>query len=256
MQINADGLRVVVTAAGRGLGAAISAAFANAGARVCGCDVDLGDAPSPPAGVDLRTADVADEHQVRDFFGAAREHLGGIDVLVNNAGIAGPTGGIETLELDAWRRCQQVNLDGMFLCIREVVPGMRAQRAGSIVNIASTAGLFGYPLRTPYAASKWAVIGLTRSLAMELGPDGIRVNALCPGSLTNPRMDQVIANEARARGLTEDQVRAGYLRQTSLRTFIRPEEIADLALFICSPYGSRISGQSLSVDGNTETLGM
>jgi NAD(P)-dependent dehydrogenase (short-subunit alcohol dehydrogenase family) len=148
-----------------------------------------------------------------------------------------------------------VNLESQFLFIRGAVPLLRAAGGGAIVNVASTAGLMGYPLRSPYAASKWAVIGLSKTLAMELGPDRIRVNAVCPGSLTGPRMDGVIAVEAEAKGLTAEQVREIYLRQTSMRTFITPQEVAAMVVYLCSDAARNITGQAISVDGNNETLG-
>ena len=180
--------------------------------------------------------------------------MGGVDVLVNNAGISGPAGPVDTLEPEAWRQTMEVNINGQFYCTRRVVPALKAQRSGSIVNIASTAGLFGYPWRTPYAASKWAVIGFTKSLAMELGEYGIRANAICPGSINNPRMDGVIAMEAAVSGRSEAEIRQQYAKQVSLQTFIDPEEIANMVLFICSPLGAKITGQALCVDGHTETL--
>ena len=131
---------------------------------------------------------------------------------------------------------------------------MRESGGGSIINISSTAGIMGYPLRTPYAASKWAVVGLTKSLAMELGPSGIRVNAICPGSIEGENMQRVIAAEAQARETDPVSLRKSYEKQNSLRTFIAPEDIANMILFTCSDAGAKISGQALSVDGNTETL--
>ena len=198
--------------------------------------------------------DVAHEGAVDAMFVAIEQTFGGLDVLVNNAGIAGPTGPIETLDPAEWRRCVAVNLDGAFLCARRAVPLLKAAGGGAIINISSTAGLMGYPLRTPYASAKWAVIGLTRSLAIELGPFGIRVNAICPGSVEGARMARVIEAEAAARGVSEEEVRQGYVRTTSLRSFISPEDIAAMALFLCSDLGASISGQAIAVDGNTETL--
>ena len=161
---------------------------------------------------------------------------------------------IEHLETEAWRRCVAVNLEGAFLCTRRAAPLLKAAGGGAVVNIASTAGLMGYPLRTPYAAAKWGVIGLTRSLAIELGPHGIRVNAICPGSVEGARMARVIRAEAAAREVSEDAVREAYVRTTSLRSFISPEDVAAIALFLCSDLGASISGQAIAVDGNTETL--
>ncbi|HEX2478464.1 MAG TPA: SDR family oxidoreductase [Geminicoccaceae bacterium] len=251
------GKRVLVTAGGAGIGRAIAAAFLSGGARVWIGDIDaealagIKDAHRELGG--SRT-DVADVGAVDAMFVAIEETFGGLDVLVNNAGIAGPTGPIEALDPAEWRRCMAVNLDGAFLCARRAVPLLKAADGGAIINIASTAGLMGYPLRTPYASAKWAVIGLTRSLAIELGPFGIRVNAICPGSVEGARMARVIEAEAAARRVSADEIRRSYVRTTSMRSFVRPEDIAAMALFLCSDLGASISGQAIAVDGNTETL--
>ena len=134
------------------------------------------------------------------------------------------------------------------------MPLLKAAGGGSIVNLSSTAGIMGFPLRTPYAASKWAVAGLTKSLSMELGEFSIRVNAICPGAVAGPRIERVIAADAEARGLPLETVRLSYLNQNSLRNFIQPESIAREVLFLCSPMGQQISGQVLSVDGDTDSL--
>ena len=252
-----EGKRVLVTAAANGIGRAIAAAFWNAGAEVHVCDIDsaaLEERAKEMPGLAVYPADVGDPDAVDRLFDQVHGATGGLDILVNNAGIAGPTGPIEDCAPADWRRCQEVTLDGTYLCIRRALPAMKAAGAGSIVNISSTAGVMGYPFRTPYAAAKWAVVGLTKSLAMEVGPLGIRVNAICPGSISGPRMDRVIANEAIARGQPEEVIRKGYVAQASLRTFIEAEDIASMALFICSDAGAKITGQALCVDGNNETL--
>jgi NAD(P)-dependent dehydrogenase (short-subunit alcohol dehydrogenase family) len=251
------GKRVLVTAGGAGIGRAIAAAFLAEGARVWICDVDpeaLAETRNAHPELGASRTDVADERAVDLMFVALEQAFGGLDFLVNNAGIAGPTGPVETLDPAAWRRCLAVNLDGTFLCARRAMPLLKAAGGGALVNISSTAGLMGYPLRTPYASAKWAVIGLTRSLAIELGPYGIRVNAICPGSVEGARMGRVIRAEAAARGISEEEVRHGYVRTTSLCSFIPPEQIAAMALFLCSDLGASISGQAIAVDGNTETL--
>ncbi len=249
--------RVVVTAGAAGIGRAIAHAFRAAGARVHVCDTDevrLADLAEEDPDIGRSVADVADPAQVARLFDDALAGLGGIDVLVNNAGIAGPTGPIEDCDPEDWRQTLAVNLDGAFHCLRRAIPVLKRARGGAVVNISSTAGLFGYPLRAPYAAAKWGLIGLTKTLAMELGPWGIRVNAICPGSVEGPRMDRVIAAEAAVRGTSAEGVREDYLRQNSLHRFISAGEIAQMALFLCSEAGANISGQALSVDGNTETL--
>ena len=251
------GKRVLITAAGRGLGRVMALAFRDAGARVEVCDRDaeaLAALAAEAPEIGATPADVADEAAVDRLFAVLDERLGGLDALVNNAGTGGPTAPVEEIGLADWRATLAVNLDGSFLCTRRAVPLLKAGGQGSIVNIASTAGLLGYPLRAPYAAAKWAVIGLTKTLAMELGPFGIRVNALCPGSIEGDRMDRVVAADAAARGVSEAEARASYVSAVSLRSFVSPEEIAAMALYLCSDAGAAITGQAISVDGNTETL--
>jgi NAD(P)-dependent dehydrogenase (short-subunit alcohol dehydrogenase family) len=251
------GKRVLLTAGAAGIGAVIAAAFLAEGAWVWICDVDakaLAAARSTNPELGTSLADVADERAIDAMFGTIGEALGGLDILINNAGISGPTGPIESLDPAEWRRCVAVNLDGAFLCTRRAVPLLKAAGGGAVVNISSTAGLMGYPLRTPYAAAKWGVIGLTRSLAIELGPSGIRVNAICPGSVEGARMARAIRAEAAVRGVGEEDVRQAYIRTTSLRCFVAPEDIAAMALFLCSDLGANISGQAIAVDGHTEGL--
>lgn len=257
MKLTCDGLRVLVTAAGSGIGRAIAETLLTNGARVHICDLSaerLAECQAALPDIGATQADVADPRQVDPLFDAAVAHLGGLDVLVNNAGIAGPTGPVETLDPDGWDRTMAVNINSQFYCARRAVPLIKSAGGGAIINLSSAAGLFGYPLRTPYAASKWAVIGLTKSLAMELGDFGIRVNAICPGPVEGPRIDGVISARAQARGESFEAMRAAYQRQNSLHTFIQAQDIANLVLFLCSPAGSKISGQALSIDGNTESL--
>ena len=249
--------RVLITAAASGLGLAMADAFMAAGARVFICDVNaaalqatLASRPSLAG----RVCDVSDEAQVAAFFAAGTAHLGGLDILVSNAGVAGPTANVEDISLADWRQCMAVNLDSAFLCARLAAPILRAQGSGSIINMSSTAGLFGFPRRAPYASAKWAIRGLTRTLAQELGPAGVRVNCICPGSVSGERIDRVIAAEALKTGRSEAEVRLEAVQAASLKTFISPEDIAALALFITSSAGARISGQELTVDGHTETL--
>lgn len=249
--------RVLITAAASGIGKAIAEAYLAAGARVFICDVDqaaLEQTLMRQPSLAGMLCDVSDEEQVVALFEAAVKHLGGLDILINNAGIAGPTALVEDISLADWRRCLAVNLDGAFLCSRQAAPILRSQRSGSIVNMSSTAGLFGFPRRAPYAAAKWAIRGFTRTLAQELGPDGVRVNCICPGSVSGDRIDRVIAAEAAKTNRSVQEVRASYTECSSLKTFVSPEDIANIILFLTSVAGARISGQEIAVDGHTETL--
>ena len=253
--------RVLITAGAGGIGRAIALEFAAAGSRVHVVDVDAEALRGLRASVSwagrgaFSPGNVSDEPTVARMMRHQQERFGGIDVLINCAGIKGPTGPVETLELADWRECLAVNLDATFLCCKHSVPLLLEACDPSIINISSTAGWHGYPLRTSYASAKWAVIGLTKSLAMELGPRGVRVNAICPGSVTGERMDRVITEEAREKGVPEDRVRQNYTRGVSLRTFIDPEDIARTALFLASPAARRITGQAISVDGHLESPG-
>ena len=249
--------RVLITAAASGIGLQTALDFVQDGARVFICDAD--------ADALLRTltqhgalagclCDVSDEGQVRTLFAQALAHLGGLDVLVNCAGIAGPTAPVAELDYADWRRCLAVNLDGTFLCCREAARVLGAQGAGAIVNLSSTGGLYGFPRRSPYASAKWALRGLTKTLAQELGPLGVRVNCVCPGSVEGERMDRVIAAEALKTGQTEQQVRDLYTQTASLRSFVSAQDVSNAIRFLASSQSARISGQELVVDGNTETL--
>ncbi len=248
--------RIIITAAGAGIGRVIASRFADAGAHIHVCDVDetgLQELTSSCPAVKAAKVDVADEAALDGWLVDALDDLGGCDVLVNNAGIAGPTGTVEDMTLAAWRQCLAINLDAQMLTCRRVVPVMKVQRAGSIINMSSTAGLFGCPFRTPYAAAKWAVIGFTKSLAAEAGPFNIRCNAICPGSVDGDRMHRVIAAEAAQTGKSPDEVRTEYTSGTSMRRFATPSEIADLCQYLASDAAKFISGQAISVDGHTET---
>ena len=249
--------RVMITAAASGVGRGIAQAFLDVGARVHICDISAErlrafQTEAPHLGCTV--TDVSDPMAVERFFADARDHLGGLDVMVNNAGIAGPTGSLEDISPEQWHQTMDVNVNGQFYCLRYAIPLLKQSKGGSIVNVSSTAGLTGYPLRTAYAASKWAVIGLSKSLAMELGPFAVRVNAICPGSVDGDRMARVISAEAKVRGMSTEAVRQTYLKQNSLGTFIDPVDVAKMVLFICSDAGAKITGQSLCVDGGTETL--
>jgi NAD(P)-dependent dehydrogenase (short-subunit alcohol dehydrogenase family) len=173
---------------------------------------------------------------------------------VNNAGIAGPTAPCEEISLADWQRTLAINVTGQFLCAQHAIPMLKESSNASIANLSSAAGRFGYPMRTPYAASKWGVIGFTKSLSAELGPAGIRVNAICPGFVAGPRIERVLASKAAARGVPTDVVRAEGLAKTSLRRFVTAEDIANSILFLASPAGANISGHALPIDGDLQSL--
>ena len=252
-----SGKRVLITAAARGIGRATAEAFLQAGSRVHICDLDSDRLEEAGKTLDLAGStccDVASPAAVEDLFAAVMAGLGGLDVLVNNAGIAGPTAALEDLSLEDWQRTMAVNLDAAFLCARQAVPTMKAQRSGVIVNLSSTAGLSGFARRAPYCAAKWAIIGLTKTLAMELGPFGVRCNAICPGPIAGERMDEVMAEHAARAGVEPERIYQDYLAGISLRSFIAPSEIADMIVFLASDAAAKVSGQAIPVDGHTESF--
>jgi len=250
-------MRIIVTAGASGIGRAMAEAFLSQGAQVAICDVDdaaLADFSAAHPHAIAVNASVTDQQQVEAFFDQVETAFGGLDVVCANAGTGGPAGAIEEIMFEDWRACLAVNLDGAFLTAQRAAKIMKAQGNGLLLFTSSTAGIMGYPYRSPYAAAKWAVVGLTKTLAMELGPHGIRVNAICPGAVEGDRMDRVIANEANARGITEEEVRQRYVTGVSMKTWVKAEDIAAMATFLASPSGAKISGQVISVDGNTESL--
>ncbi|WP_347554196.1 SDR family oxidoreductase [Robbsia sp. KACC 23696] len=252
------GLRVLISGAASGIGAAIADAFLEVEAQVYICDVDAAAVeaardrkPTLYAGV----ADVGSREAVDKVIDDACAKLGGIDLLINNAGIAGPTGEVEKIAPDAWERTISTNLNSQYYFLHKAVPVLKAssQQAG-IIAMSSVAGRLGYAFRTPYAASKWAIVGMVKSLAIELGPSNIRVNAILPGIVEGERMDKVIAARAEAKALPFDEMKAEYLNKISLRRMVTVDDIAATALFLASPAGRNISGQAISVDGNVEYL--
>jgi len=211
-------LRVAITAGAGGFGTVIADAIAACGGRVFVSDVD--EAALAPCGHPGMRADAGRVGELEAFMDAALDRLGGLDVLVNNAGIAGPTARVEEVKPDELDATLQVDLAAMFHCARRAVPALRAAGGGSIVNLSSAAGKFGFALRSPYAAAKWGVVGFTRSLAIELGPDAIRVNAILPGLVEGPRIRSVIRNKARAAGISDNEQTERSLATVSLRRFV------------------------------------
>ena len=252
-----SGQRVLITAGAGGIGLAIAERLALHGARLFVCDVsdealDAFGRDFPEAG--RIKADVSDEGDVDRMFDAVADKLGGLDALINNAGIAGPTGGIEEIDPAEWRRCIDVCLNGQFLCARRAVPMLKAAGGGSIVAMSSAAGKFGYAFRTPYSSAKFGIIGFTESLAKELGPHNIRVNAIRPGIVEGPRMSGVIRARAEQVGVSYDEMETEYLSKISLRRMVSPHDVAAVVAFLLSDAGANLSGQSIGVDGNMETL--
>jgi NAD(P)-dependent dehydrogenase (short-subunit alcohol dehydrogenase family) len=245
--------KVLVTAGAAGIGREIALAFVKAGARVHVVDVDaagLNALRADSLAISTELCDLADFAAIEKVIPQAIEALGGLDVLVNNAGIAGPTALVENYDPREWDRVMQVNLGATFNVTRLAIPHLRKSAAGCIINMSSAAGRLGYPQRSAYAASKWGIIGFTKTLAMELGAHGIRANAILPGAVAGPRMERVLEGRASASGRTLEQERVSALANQSLKYFTEPGEIAALALFLASDAAKTISGQALSIDGD------
>jgi len=248
---------VLISGAAAGIGRSISEAFIAEGAQVHICDSSaeaIADFLKANPKATATQADVANTDDVDRVFTEFSNNYAQLDILVNNAGISGPAAAVENVAPDDWDHCIAVNLSGAFYMTHRAVPLIKQSGGGSIINMSSSAGLFGTPMRSPYAASKWGLIGLTKTWAMELGPHNIRVNAVCPGCVSGPRIDGVIERDAKERGVSPQEIRDVYQRQSSMRTFVSAEEIAATVLFLASAKAAKISGQALSVDGHTETL--
>jgi len=257
MQTSAPGLRVLVTAGAAGIGRAIANTFLEHGARVHVCDIDepaLSRLKSELPRVTQTRADVSLRDDVDRLFDDVRRELGGLDVLVNNAGIAGPTAKVEDIRPEDWERCIAVDLNGMFYCTRRAMPMIKAAGGGSIINLSSIAGRLGFPLRTPYAAAKWAVVGFSESLAAEAGPDGVRVNCIQPGVVEGERVERVIEAKAKGLGISSEEMRGRLLQSVSLRTAVSAQDVANTALFLASEAGRHISGQAISVCGGVRYM--
>ena len=254
MDLGIRDLRVLVTAGATGIGLATAEAFLREGARVHVCDIDEAGLAKLRGRMSTSVCDVADPHAVGRLFDDAQAALGGLDALVNNAGIAGPTAACEDVALADWERTLAINLTGQFICAQRAIPLLKASANPSIANLSSAAGRFGFPNRTPYAASKWGVIGFTKSLSMELGAYGIRVNAICPGPVAGERIERVFAGKAALRNVDPAVIRDEMVGKASLRRLIEADDIANAIVYLASPRGANISGHALPVDGDTQAL--
>ena len=252
-----DGQRALITGAGSGIGKVMAQHFEKAGARIWICDADtnnLKQSLKENSDWNGTPCDVSDENQVDQLFKEMPESFGGLEILVNNAGIAGPTAPVEEIYPDEWRRSVGVNLNGAFYCTRLATPLLKNSKKTTIINISSVAGRLGFARRLPYASTKWAMIGFTESLAKELGPSGIRVNALLPGIVEGPRIEGVFQARAKSEGVPYEEVRDRVLNNVSMKRMVSAGDVAEMAVFLCSEAGKKISGQSISVCGNVENL--
>lgn len=257
MDLGIKGLRVVVTAGAAGIGREVARTFLREGALVHVCDVDrnaLDELKTSDPKLKSSFCDVSDRKAVTAFIDGAAGALGGLDCLINNAGIAGPTGRVDEIPPEEWDHTLAVNITGQFNCVRAALPHLAKSQNPSIINLSSTAGRLGFPLRTPYAASKWAVVGLTKSLAIELGPMNIRVNAIQPGAVEGDRIRRVFAAKAQIRGLSLQAMQDEALSHASIKEMIMPQQLADMMVFLASPRGRTISGQAISICGDVQSL--
>ncbi len=257
MDLGLSGHKVIVTAGAGGIGLAIARAFVGEGAKVTVCDVSdaaLQSLASSDHEITSAHCDVSDRPAVAHFMTAAISSMGGLDTLINNAGIAGPTGPVQDIAAEDWDRCLDVCLTGQFNTARHAIAALRQSRNASIINMSSMAGRVGFGLRAPYAAAKWGVIGFTKSLSIELGPDGIRANAILPGLVAGDRQRRVLEAKAQRLGKSFDEVEETAFSYTSIKQYISPDQIADQILFLASERGRTISGQAISICGDTQML--
>jgi NAD(P)-dependent dehydrogenase (short-subunit alcohol dehydrogenase family) len=258
MDISVKGQRVLITAGAAGIGRALADVFHKGGARVHICDVvptAIEETAKAFAGVTATLADVSKMTDVDKLFADVKRQLGGLDCLINNAGIAGPTGRVEDIAVEEWERCIDVDLNGMFYCTRLAMPLIKAAGGGSIINLSSAAGRLAFPFRTPYSAAKWGVVGYSKSLSMEVGPDNIRVNAIQPGVVEGERINRVIEAKAKAVGISFEEQKRISLERVSMHRMVSPYDIANMALYLASDVGKNITGQAISVCAGVEMLG-
>ena len=250
---------IIISAAADGIGWSIAEICMNNGASVFISDINenklslLKEHKNYNSSLFIKKVNSNNPQDVLNYFSELKNQITTIDALINNVGIAGPTGKIEELEIEEWKNTIDININSHFYFSKYSIPLLKI-KGGSIINLSSTAGLFGFPLRTPYAASKWAIIGLTKSLAMELGNFNIRVNAICPGSVSGDRMKRVIEAKAKSMDISEKELQRDFESMTSLKTFIDKEDIANMVVFLLSDEAKKISGQVMTVDGNTERM--
>lgn len=247
--------RVIITAGASGIGLVMAKAFRAKGAAVWICDINdevLAKAAAEVDGIGTMVCDVADQAQCNAFVDMAVTAMGGLDILVNNAGIAGPAASVEDMDAAAWRRCFDVNVHGQFYMAQAAIPHLKKNTGGSIICMASVAGKYAFGLRSPYAASKAAVISLMRALSVELGPHQIRVNAIAPGVVAGDRIKRVFTDRAATRGIPYEDMEAIALRAVSMKTMVQPEEIAEMVLYLTGPSGRPVSGQVMQICGGLE----
>ena len=260
MSKNLKNKKIIISAGASGIGWSTTKLLLGRGAIVYICDIDkklinkIKKHPLNNKKLFSYECDASNENQVSAFFKQVSKKTKKIDALINNVGIAGPTGTIEKLKSKDWEQTLKVNVISHFYFSRLAIPMLKKNKTGVIINFSSTAGIFGFPLRSPYAASKWAVVGVTKTMAMELGRFNIRVNAICPGTIKGDRMGRVIRDKAKFLKVSKKLVEKEFLSMTSLKNWIYEEDIGKMCCFLVSEDAERISGQIISIDGNTISM--
>ena len=252
--------KIIISAGASGIGWATTKICVSRGAKVFLCDINeklinkIKKNKKYKNKIFAYECDVSNENEVINFFSKVLKKNKKIDALINNVGIAGPTGNIEQLDSEEWERTLHVNVVSHFYFTKQAIPLIKKNKTGSIINLSSGAGILGFPLRSPYAASKWAIVGLTKTLAMELGKFRIRVNAICPGTIKGDRMKRVVRDKAKFLKISQKQIEKEFISMASMNTWIYEEDIGKMCAFLISNDSERISGQIIGVDGNAIRL--
>jgi len=252
--------KILISAGASGIGWAITKVCVAKGASVYLCDIDpkainkVKKHPSYNKRIFVSETDASDEMEVVDFFHKIKKKLRNLDALINNVGVAGPPGTIEKLDSSEWENTLHVNVNSQFYFTKQSIPLLKKSKTSSIINISSGAGIMGFPLRSPYAASKWAVVGMTKTLAMELGKYKIRVNAICPGTIKGNRMKRVIRDKAKFTKVSAKKIENDFVSMASMKTWINEEDIGNMCAHLISDEANKVSGQVIAVDGNTERM--
>ena len=260
MPLSLQNKKIIISAGASGIGWATTKVCVAKGALIYLCDIDnkainkVKKHPLYNKRIFVSETDASDETQVMDFFNKIRKKFKNLDALINNVGIEGPTRPIEKLNSNEWENTLHVNVNSHFYFTKQAIPLLKKSKNGSITNISSVAGIMGYPLRSPYAASKWAVVGVTKTLAMELGKYKIRVNAICPGTIKGDRMKRVIRDKAKFEKVSAKTIENDFISMASMKSWVNPEDIGNMCAHLISNEANKVSGQVIAVDGNQERM--
>jgi len=260
MPLSLQNKKIIISAGASGIGWATTKVCVAKGASIYLCDIDhkavnkVKKHPLYNKRIFVSETDASEETQVVDFFNKIKKKFRNLDALINNVGIEGPTRPIEKLNSSEWENTLHVNVNSHFYFTKQAIPLLKKSKNSSIINISSVAGIMGYPLRSPYAASKWAVVGVTKTLAMELGKYKIRVNAICPGTIKGDRMKRVIKDKAKFEKVSAKTIENDFVSMASMKSWINPEDIGNMCAHLISNEANKVSGQIIAVDGNCERM--